>query len=377
MGLGRANTMAVRRNGQQKADRATGRPRETAVPSRSGSARQTRPSSAPVGLTPLQTRVARAIVALARRSDLKAGARLAESQLAEQIGTSRSPVNAALRHLAELGMLSRGPNRGYFLIQDASAFGDVAQQLSAVPDDPLYVRIAEDRLEQALPDVVTEADLMRLYQVARSTLRKTLSRIQQEGWIEKSVGHGWAFQPMIDSPLAYEESYMFRAAIEPTGLMSPGFASDAEELAALRRQQAFIASSGWKTMTPIELFESNSLFHETLAKWSGNRFILHAVRRTDQLRRLVEYRQARSRAPRQVQAQEHLRILEAIAVADPLKAAGLMRAHLEGARRDKVHGGDVFRPAQASGVTPAPRDSSIGECAEAGFPAGQAISSLL
>jgi len=69
MGLGRTNTMAVRRNGQQKADRAAGRPRETAVPSRSGSARQTRPSSAPVGLTRLQTRVAREIVALARRSD--------------------------------------------------------------------------------------------------------------------------------------------------------------------------------------------------------------------------------------------------------------------------------------------------------------------
>jgi len=51
-------------------------------------------------------------------------------------------------------------------------------------------------------------------------------------------------------------------------------------------------------MTAIELFESNSLFHETLAKWSGNRFIVQSVRRLDQLRRLVEYRQARSRKPR-------------------------------------------------------------------------------
>lgn len=297
-------------------------------------------------LTPLQTRVAREIVAFARRENLKAGAHLAESLLAEQIGTSRSPVNVALRHLATIGMLSHDLNRGFFLNKDASSFAAVAQQFSAQPDDPLYLRIAEDRLGHHLPDVINEADLMRLYSVARSPLRKVLSRIQQEGWIEKSVGHGWEFQPLIDSQQAYEESYVFRAAIEPTGLMSASFTADPVELASLRRQQEFIAGTGWQTMTPIELFESNSQFHETLAKWSGNRFILQSVRRTDQLRRLVEYRQARSRSPRQTQAQEHLQILDAIEGNDPLKAASLMRAHLEGARRGKVFGGDVFSPAK-------------------------------
>ena len=293
-------------------------------------------------LTPLQIRVAREIVGFARRDNLRAGAHLAESQLAQQIGTSRSPVNVALRHLTGLGLLSHDLNRGFFLNKDAVEFADLAHQLSAVPDDPLYLRIAEDRLAHILPNVITESNLMRQYDVARSTLRKTLSRIQQEGWVEKSVGHGWEFQPLIDSPQAYEESYVFRSAIEPTGLMSPTFTVVADELSSLRRQQAFIAQSGWQTMTPIELFESNSQFHETLAKWSGNRFILQAVRRTDQLRRLVEYRQARSRSPRQTQAREHLDILDAIEQGDHLKAASLMRAHLEGARRGKVYGSDVF-----------------------------------
>jgi DNA-binding GntR family transcriptional regulator len=295
-----------------------------------------------VDLTPLQTRVAREIVAYARRENLKAGAHLAESLLAEQIGTSRSPVNVALRHLAELGMLSHDLNRGYFLEKDALSFGQLAERFSSQPDDPLYLRIADDRLGQRLPDLVNEVDLMRIYSVSRSALRKVLSRIQQEGWVEKSVGHGWTFQPMIDSAEAYEESYVFRTALEPTGLLASGFNADPAELAALRRQQELIAGTGWKTMTAIELFESNSQFHETLAKWSGNRFILQAVRRTDQLRRLVEYRQARSREPRQTQAKEHLEILDAIASHDALKAATLMRAHLEGARRGKVYGGQAF-----------------------------------
>ena len=301
-------------------------------------------SSSNSELTALQARVAREIVGYARRENLKAGEHLAESLLADQIGTSRSPVNVALRHLANEGVLTHDLNRGYFLSKDACALDDVVQRFSAEPDDPLYLRVAEDRLAHRLPDVVNEADLMRLYGASRSSLRKVLSRIQEEGWVEKSVGHGWCFQPLIDSPEAYEESYLFRAAVEPTGLLASSFKAPPAEVDMLRRQQQFIVDGGYKTMTGFELFESNSEFHETLAKWSGNRFILHAVRRTNQLRRLVEYRQARERTPRRGQAQEHLAILDAIAVHDMLKAASLLRTHLEEARRRKVYGGNVFSP---------------------------------
>ena len=90
-------------------------------------------------------------------------------------------------------------------------------------------------------------------------------------------------------------------------------------------------------MTPIELFEANSHFHETLARWSNNRFLLYAVRYTNQLRRLVEYRQAQlDRPQRRRQTQEHLAILEAIAGRRREEAATLLRRHLAGARQEKV-----------------------------------------
>ena len=57
-----------------------------------------------IDLTPLQLRVARDIVSYARRENLKAGQRMVESLLAEQVGTSRSPVNAALCYLGGLGV---------------------------------------------------------------------------------------------------------------------------------------------------------------------------------------------------------------------------------------------------------------------------------
>jgi DNA-binding GntR family transcriptional regulator len=148
---------------------------------------------------------------------------------------------------------------------------------------------------------------------------------------------------LIDSPEAYEESYLFRAAIEPAGLMAATFRVRPDELDALRRRQEFIAESGFATMTSIELFEANSDFHETLAAWSGNRFILQSVKRVDGLRRLIEYRQAQQRPPRREAALEHLAILDALARHDPLSAAGLLRDHLENARRSKVYSPDVFQ----------------------------------
>ncbi|MEN9539466.1 MAG: hypothetical protein RLZZ126_1701 [Pseudomonadota bacterium] len=288
-------------------------------------------------LTALQQRVAREIVSLVRREGLPAGDHLPEVQLAERIGTSRSPVQAALRYLARQGVVQHDVNRGFFLACDALSWDDVSARLLSTPDDPLYLGIAEARRLGKLPDEVSEAELMRLFGVARSGLRKVLARILAEGWITQNVGHGWSFQPMIDTPEAYEESYLFRQAIEPTGLMSPSFRADAAGIADLRREQQRIVDGGFHTMTAIELFEANSRFHETLAQWSGNRFVAQAVRRINQQRRLVEYGQASRRQARQTQAQEHLHILDALAVHDFVQAAGLMRAHLDGARRAKVH----------------------------------------
>ncbi len=95
-------------------------------------------------------------------------------------------------------------------------------------------------------------------------------------------------------------------------------------------------------MTAVELYLANREFHETLARWSRNRFILQSVRRIDQLRRLVEYRQALLRPPRRMQAQEHLAILATIARQDLPQAAGLMRAHFERVMRSKAREALVF-----------------------------------
>ena len=299
-------------------------------------------------LTQLQARIARDIVAITRRDRMRQGDHLNETLLAGRIGTSRSPVNVALRHLVDLGLVIHDPNRGYFLEKDAGDTLPEAKELFEKPDEPLYLKISQDRLSRKLEDEMTEVDLMNLYGVSRNSLRKVLSRIQQEGWIERQVGQGWRFLPMIDSPEAYEESYLFRTVLEPAALLSSTFCADQAEFDELLKIQRFIIDGGYESMTAIEIFEANSEFHETLAKWSGNRFFPQAIRRMDQLRRLVEYSQARNREPRKHQALEHLAILEAIGQHDTLRAATLLKEHLNNARRQKAHLGSVFEKRQKS-----------------------------
>lgn len=280
--------------------------------------------------TALHRRTAHEIVAWARRWNHAVGTRLSEVELAKQLGLSRTPVRAALVYLQRLGVVSHEPGHGFFLRRNAGSLTGLAEKFATTSDDPLYQRIASDRQDGELEGSLSEAELMRRYGVTRGALLRTLARIQKEGWIERRRGHGWGFAELIDSPAAYEESYQFRSAIEPFGLLLPSFRADPVELEALKREQQRLASGG--RATPIEYFEANCRFHETLASWSGNRFALQALQRINSLRRLLEYRMMRKHAPR---VGEHLRILEAIERQDLLGAASLLRSHLDAARLSK------------------------------------------
>jgi DNA-binding GntR family transcriptional regulator len=287
-------------------------------------------------LSALQTRVLSDIISYARREDLAEGSPLREGFIANVVGTSRFPVQIALTHLEKLGVVRHVKHRGYFLAAPAHSLAHIARKSSSAAEDPLYIRIVELRLSRKLSDRITESDLIRLFRTSRNALRRVLSRIQQEGWIMRRPGHGWTFLPLIDSMEAYEESYVFRLAVEPAGILSTTFKVDTSTLETCRRQQELIAGGGYRTMTATELFETNGRFHEAIAACSGNRFILQGVRHVNQLRRLVEYMQAKERPPRKTQADEHLGILDKILRGDFLDAATAMRAHLEGARKQKV-----------------------------------------
>lgn len=275
------------------------------------------------------------IVRHIRTSAMPAGQHLTEASLQEILGTSRQPIRTALGFLAEKGVLERVPNRGFFL-RDAARAADSAAFADETSEEAVYLRIADDRLSRRLPDRVSENDLMRRYGISRLTLRRILTRISAEGWIERNEGRGWTFAALIDSVDAYRECYDLRQAIEVHGLQSPDFRLDRAVLADLRRRQEFVAAGGWKNLSQMELFETNSTFHEVLAGLSGNRFLLSTVQKLNQLRRLVEYRQTLNTDQVIGQNAEHLKILDALDEGDTHRAAALMFDHLGRAKARKA-----------------------------------------
>ena len=281
----------------------------------------------------LSTQLAVRIVEQIRTQKLPLGSHLTERGLADALRVSRTPTRGALQFLEEMGVVERSPNRGYFLKKSADELPEAAMPLQ---EDDLYLSVAEDRLEGRLPSRVTESELMRRYACPRTRLVPVLTRMMHEGWIERLPGKGWEFQPVLDSPAVYEQSYRFRMLIEPAALLEPAYRIDPEGFARIRVQQRAMLDGKLLQYSRVEIFEAGSTFHETIVACSGNAFILDALLRINRLRRLIEYRVNLDRGRLIHQCKEHLHLLDLIEAGEKSTAAEFMRQHLDNARKVKT-----------------------------------------
>lgn len=275
------------------------------------------------------------IVRHIQRECLSAGDRLVELRLAEELGVSRSPLRRALNELAGQGLIAARPNHGFTLLKapNDQAFGALLVQDET--DDSVYLRIAADRLDGRLPDVITETALARDYGLSRTETARVLARMAGEGWIERRTGYGWQFLPMFPTRAAYLHGYRYRLLIEPAAILEPDFAMSPETLDRLEGEQRAMAGADASRPTVMAMFEAGCSFHEGIVAASGNPFMLDAVQRINRMRRLIEYR---ALAPELVTSQsgEHLEILLALRRNDRQGAADLMRCHLLNASDIKI-----------------------------------------
>ncbi|WP_283814759.1 FCD domain-containing protein [Bradyrhizobium aeschynomenes] len=124
--------------------------------------------------------------------------------------------------------------------------------------------------------------------------------------------------------------------LEPQGLRSSTFKLDRPVLSEQRKRQEFLHSAGFKTLGQVELFKSNSDFHEALALMSGNKFLAQTVARQNELRRLIEYRQTLDRDRVWRQPGEHLAIIDLLEKGSLEGAAKLLDKHIGGALKEKA-----------------------------------------
>ncbi len=278
------------------------------------------------------------IIEYAKANGMGEGDRLPLQMLADAFRVSRAPIMGALRSLEVQGIVRSEPNRGFFLAVDAKAV-DAAKPIGsgdAESNEDVYFRMADDRLSGALPDKVSENELMRMYDLPRTRLLKILHRIADEGWIERLPGNGWAFTQALTSRKSYEDGYAFRAVIEQQAMLLPTFEPNTDGFKRARETQSNLRDGGYEAWSRAEIFKANNEFHEMLVACSQNEFFLDAIRRINRLRRLIEYRITidRTRLPRQTN--EHLHILDLIEDGRRNEAAAFLYTHILGAGRIKT-----------------------------------------
>jgi DNA-binding GntR family transcriptional regulator len=287
--------------------------------------------------TPLIRRVATDIVERIREHHLTPGTRLVERELAEHLRVSRSPVRGALRLLAEDGIVAPGDAGGYVVRRVPEA------PLTSVPGlepdragEELYLRIAGDRLDGVLAERVTEAALLRRYDLTPAQLARVLRRISGEGWIERLPGYGWSFLPVLSSLTAYQDSYRFRLVIEPAAILEPTFELNRPVIEKVRQQQQDLVDGGIWTIGNADLFDLNRSYHEAVIACAGNAFFTDALCRIDNLRRLIEYRRSLKRERAVVRCREHVALADLLLAGDTRAAAACMHDHLATVGEEKT-----------------------------------------
>lgn len=275
----------------------------------------------------LQDEILNGIRRLLVEDGLQPGDRIVESRLAERLRISRTPVRSALDSLAEQGFIRRVRNRGVELVRlPESPTGDLADPRE---NAELVQQIAHDRNLGHLADEVTETELMRRYNISRNEANRLLERLADLGVVERKLGYGWRFLDSLRDAEARRESYLFRAVVEPAGLLMPGFRLDPAWMQEMRARHRRFSEMKWQDSQSVAFFDMNAAFHEGLAEASGNRYILDAIQRQNQLRRLLNYDWIYGSDRVQLVCQEHSAVLDSIERGDREMAALLLRRHIE------------------------------------------------
>jgi DNA-binding GntR family transcriptional regulator len=280
--------------------------------------------------------LAHRIVEHIRAEQLPLGTRLPGRKLAERFRVSRSPIERALQLLEQHRVVSPSAFGGYSVSLGAAQVSPEA--LGAKPeseDERLYLRVADDHAAGHLPARASESELIRRYGASRAMVVRVLQRAAGEGWTERLPGRGWAFIPLLTSELTYEQICRYRIVVEPSAMLEPTFVLDRSAIEACYAEQIALFETAGEGLSPVEVFESGSRFHQIVLDCSRNPFFINGLAQVNKVRRLVEYHKTLASRNWLERCQEHARIAELLLSGAREEASALMRRHLEEGAREK------------------------------------------
>ncbi|GAA3604311.1 GntR family transcriptional regulator [Gibbsiella greigii] len=248
------------------------------------------------------------------------------------LGVSRTPVRSALKLLSELGIIEARRNQGFFLVKSFNELHQINIDIPVSSDQDLYEQLVRDRIAGKLPDSLTQIEIAQRYDVDRSVMARTLLRLSEDGLIARNKGQGWSFLPTLNTDVALSNGYGFRLMIEPAALLSPAFRVERSALKRLRLQHIYLISHpDILAVDGRQIFDTDASFHEMLAEFSGNIFVLQAIQQQNRLRRLLEFGSYTNKQRVREWCEEHVAIIDAVLDKRMDAAAEMMRSHLQSA----------------------------------------------
>jgi DNA-binding GntR family transcriptional regulator len=280
--------------------------------------------------------LAHRIVEYIRTEQLPPGTRLPGRKLAERFRVSRSPIERALRLLERHRVVLPSDSGGYAVCSAAAGVSPEALGAQPEPEDErLYLRLADDHTTGRLPSRASENELIRRYGASRAMVVRALQRAAGEGWTERLPGRGWTFISLLTSELTYEQICRYRIVVEPAAMLEPTFILNRPAIEACYAEQIALFGTADSGLSPVEIFESGSRFHQVVLDCSHNPFFINGLAQVNKVRRLVEYRKTLASRNWSQRCQEHARIAELLLNGAREEASALMRKHLEEGAREK------------------------------------------
>ncbi|HJS46050.1 MAG TPA: GntR family transcriptional regulator [Rhizomicrobium sp.] len=272
----------------------------------------------------LQTELARRILAFLKKENAQPGHHLVELELCATFGVSRTPVRGALKLLEAEGFVAPRSGRGFVLAKIPGPVGD--DEGHDEQDRRLFDALARARHAGKLSDQFTQQEIVRRFDARLATVMTVLRQLAELSLVERKPGNGWAFAG--DAARILNESYAFRRALEPQILLQPGFTLDRVWAQKARTQHQKLRKKNWRAGDGAGFHGVNADFHQELARCSGNRAMLRAIQRQNQLRDFLIGQSDYPMEQAHNAIDDHLEILAALEAGSADKAAALMLHHL-------------------------------------------------
>lgn len=175
---------------------------------------------------------------------------------------------------------------------------------------------------------LSEPALAALHRASRTPVREALSRLLQEGYVQRVAGRGYSVTPITLKLV--RDTFHVRRLLEGEAASRAARLADGAEVARLRRLARFKYAQG---TDPQSAHAANAAFHLALAAASRNALLLelvgHCLSQTQRFMSLgMELRRFSERA-----AREHEAVVSAIARGDAAASRRAIERHLDGSSR--------------------------------------------